>query len=99
MQDFCGDVLGGFSQPIGSAGLVRDQDAEEQGLLASPVDSNAVHDAYHVRCKGALRPQDACPDLGLINQSAGHNRHDVIISRLEGDWGGPLPVVLKESAT
>ena len=47
--------------------LIGDDDAKEKRDISHYVLGEAVHDADDIRREGALRPLNACPDLGLID--------------------------------
>src|ERR1700733_1272286 len=68
-------ALCGIAEPSWGRGGISNYDSKEEGDVSLPVLGKAIHYTDHVRFECALRSQDACPNLALIDPTR-NNRHN-----------------------
>ena len=84
IHELQGDALGHVAELAGPAGLIRENDLEEDGGVTDPVEAEIVVDVNDIAGEGTGGAVDAGVQFDRIGEGRRDVRHKAIISRLDG---------------
>jgi hypothetical protein len=87
VHELQGYALGHVTKLAGTTGLVRENDIEEDGGIADPVEANLVVDVNDIAGESPGGAVDVCFQFDRVGEGGWYIRHKTIISRFDVSRG------------